>query len=263
LPFPPAKQFLESIHKAQFKRPPSDYRKLSTADVAEFHRDRFSAGWMPRQEPGVRHSTALPYELYAAGRLSADGKHFELELEARNEIFGKRSAGSGFHVYTVGKFRNRSDLRTRAYTVSAGGRLTDTWEMAGFDSRSYDLHVCGPNGFYRGFAGSAADPALEVSCEYVREGRALTGDVAVRMVNRGGQVHTIHISDQAYGGGTHKVTLPPGATRSFSLALAHSYHWYDFSVSVAGAPGFLRRYAGRVETGRDGFSDPAMGRVSD
>ena len=39
----------------------------------------------------------------------------------------------------------------------------------------------------------------------------------------------------------------------------HSGHWYDFTAKVEELPGFARRFAGRVETGRDGYSDPAMG----
>jgi phospholipase C len=40
-----------------------------------------------------------------------------------------------------------------------------------------------------------------------------------------------------------------------------SHGWYDFSVSVTGADTYLRRYAGRVETGEDSVSDPYMGRA--
>jgi phospholipase C len=35
--------------------------------------------------------------------------------------------------------------------------------------------------------------------------------------------------------------------------------WYDFSLSIDELPGYLRRFAGRVETGRDSVSDPRMG----
>jgi hypothetical protein len=35
--------------------------------------------------------------------------------------------------------------------------------------------------------------------------------------------------------------------------------WYDFVVLCDSDAGFCRRFAGRVETGRHAFSDPAMG----
>ena len=36
-----------------------------------------------------------------------------------------------------------------------------------------------------------------------------------------------------------------------------SHRWYDFTVTLGGA--FERRFVGRLETGEDGVSDPAMG----
>ncbi len=35
--------------------------------------------------------------------------------------------------------------------------------------------------------------------------------------------------------------------------------WYDYSILVDGAGSFEKRYAGRVETGKESTSDPAMG----
>ena len=66
--------------------------------------------------------------------------------------------------------------------------------MEGFEKGVYDLHVCGPNGFYRGFAGNEDDPRIEVRCEYV----APAGDIEVRAISRGGG-YTLHITDNAYG----------------------------------------------------------------
>ena len=36
----------------------------------------------------------------------------------------------------------------------------------------------------------------------------------------------------------------------------------DFSVKVKELPDYSRRFAGRVETGKDSISDPAMGGVA-
>jgi phospholipase C len=46
------------------------------------------------------------------------------------------------------------------------------------------------------------------------------------------------------------------------MSLADSHGWYDFSVRVQGHEGFEKRYAGRIETGRDSISDPQMGRTT-
>jgi phospholipase C len=36
-----------------------------------------------------------------------------------------------------------------------------------------------------------------------------------------------------------------------------SGHWYDLTLLTK--EGFVRRFAGRLETGKNGVSDPAMG----
>jgi len=257
--FPPRDSFFEQVHLAQFKGLPSGYRKLSAQNVREFEEDRFKVAWMPQQEPGVRPSGALPYELAAGGALSADGKRFEIVLDAGNQIFGKAAAGAPFHVYTPGKFRDQVKLRTRAYAVAAGDRLIDSWEMEGFESGVYHLRVCGPNGFLREFAGSVEDPAVTIHCEYC--GLNLTGDVDLRVSSHATTPLTLQVKDHGYTSGDHTMVIQAGAAQALTLALGQSHHWYDFSVTVAGTDRFLRRFAGRVETGKNGFSDPVMGRV--
>ena len=56
-----------------------------------------------------------------------------------------------------------------------------------------------------------------------------------------------------------RVTVGPQGEAVLNWPLKDSHGWYDVSVSAPVFPGFSRRFAGRVETGRDGFSDPAMG----
>jgi phospholipase C len=43
------------------------------------------------------------------------------------------------------------------------------------------------------------------------------------------------------------------------LSLDQFFGWYDLIVTVAGDPSFAYRLAGHVETGRESFSDPALG----
>jgi phospholipase C len=220
--------FLETMHNARFQPTPAGFRGAE----------------MPRQEPGVRPSTALPYQLYAEGGLSADGKGFEIALESRAE-------GAPFHAYATGLYRKQASLRTRAYAVPAEGRLEDSWDLDGFEDRVYDVHLSGPNGFYRSFVGDARDPAVRIRGEY------RDGDIEVRAISRG-EAYELAISDNAYGADARTLPVPAGGSASLRLNLGKSRRWYDFSVRVTGAPRFLRRFAGRVETGEHGFSDPAM-----
>lgn len=43
------------------------------------------------------------------------------------------------------------------------------------------------------------------------------------------------------------------------LGLQQFYGWYDLIVTVTGDSTFKYRLAGHVETGKDSFSDPALG----
>jgi phospholipase C len=254
LSFPPREKVLEYIHKAQFKKMPTGFRKLSASDVEEFRKDRFSAGWMPRQESGTKPSTALPYELYADGSLHDGGKGFAIVLKAGKDVFGAESAGSGFHVYTPGKYRGQAASRARAYAVAAGESVEDIWKLDGFDNGIYHLHVCGPNGFLREFAGSAGDPKLDLQVRYAR-----AGDLEIRLTNlEEDQPYTLRIADVSYGAKTRTLKLSPKSSKTLLLPLAKNFQWYDFRASVDGARDYLRRFAGRVETGKPGYSDPAM-----
>ena len=259
--FPSRDSFFEEVHRAQFTRMPSGYRKLTAGDIAELEHGRSKLAWMPQQEPGVRPSSALPYELAASGAISGDGTRFEIVLEARNAVFGGAAVGAPFHVYTPGKYRDQVKLRTRAYAVAAGDRLTDSWELAGFEKQAYHLRVCGPNGFLREFGGDKEDPRVEIQVEYARNNGALSGDIELRVVSRVDRALTLKIKDHGYKSGDHTMAIEPGGERKLVMALAQSHYWYDFSVTIVGADRFLRRFAGRVETGQSGFSDPVMGRA--
>jgi phospholipase C len=140
--------------------------------------------------------------------------------------------------------------------VAAGDRVTDSWELTGFERGIYHLRVCGPNGFFREFAGDTGDPRVEIECEYLR------GDVELRITNHAARALTLEVKDHGYQCGDHRIAVEPGGNQSLSLALEKSHHWYDFSVTIAGADRFLRRFAGRVETGKSGLSDPVMGRAA-
>jgi len=110
--------FLESIHRAQFKPVPNNFKKLDAADIAQVRANPNSSPWLPQQEKGTRPSCALPYELSVGGALTADRKAFAIHFAAGRELFGKRSAGGAFHVYVPGPSHTDGKGSTRAYAVS-------------------------------------------------------------------------------------------------------------------------------------------------
>ena len=56
------------------------------------------------------------------------------------------------------------------------------------------------------------------------------------------------------------VKVRPKTVRTIRIPLAATRGWYDVSVTVAGHPHVVRALAGRFENGRDGTSDPQLGR---
>jgi hypothetical protein len=139
------------------------------------------------------------------------------------------------------------NLRTRAYAVAAGGRLTDSWELQGFAQGIYHLLACGPNGFLREFVGSSGDPRVEIRCGYAREGNVPTGDIELHVANRTARPMEVRVMDLSYKSGDHTMTIAPGGNRALAMPLGVSHQWYDFSVAIAGEDQFLRRFAGRVK----------------
>ncbi|MFD1142871.1 phosphocholine-specific phospholipase C [Larkinella insperata] len=259
-------EFVESIHKAQFKDLPSGYKKLTTDDIEQAKRG--ASAVVPRQEKGIRAACALPYQLYADGQLSADKKSFGITMQAKNEVFGNQSAGSPFTVYALDNYASAAEkpergLAVRDYAVSAGDSLTDRWNLTDFEKGTYQFRVNGPNGFFREFIGNANDPHLDIQCDYQRktsQSKTLTGSVELKITNLDkANPITIEVKDNAYKAPTRTKTVPKGGQASLVLELNKSFGWYDFSVRVAGNSVFEKRYAGRVETGKASFTDPAMG----
>jgi len=262
--------FVGEIYNAKFKEDPSGFKKLSDEDVARYMDKPLAGDVVPLQEKGVRPSCALPYELYAHGKLSADKKNFELKLEAGDKVFGEKSSGSPFTVYAPGKFHDASTepavqvCRNWSFAAAVGDTLAYNWPVNAFEGDKYHLRVNGPNGFYREFIGTGNDPLLNVSAAYERtpENGKLTGNVIVKIINSDpSKAYAVTIKDQGYHKNDAKKQIATGSTQNIVLDLKSSFGWYDFSVQVGGADHFEQRYAGRVETGVASFTDPVMGGV--
>ena len=247
--------FLEGIHKAQFKQLPDAFKALTPEEIAQFTKDPHGSPHGTRQEPGTRPSCALPYQLQVDGQLSADKNQFEITFFNNKSLFGEKTAGAPFNVYA----RLGETLHTRAYGVKAGDTLSDAWRLQEFQHEQYHLCVYGPNGFFREFRGDAKDQAVDIRLDYQQAGAALTGKGLLNVKNTQHQSCVIEIVDHGYGAPRLSKTLPAGGTLELPLSFEKSQGWYDFSVRIKGQEHFEKRYAGRVETGKDSISDPFMG----
>jgi len=269
LPFVVEKDpFIESIHKAKFRKEPSAYKKLSPGDIEQANLDPYKSSLLPKQEKGIRSSCPLPYELYVDGRLNPGKKIFEITFEARNEIFGTTSAGSPFIVYAPGKYLQES-TREWNYATAAGSSIKDSWLIGDFENKIYHLLVYGPNGFFREFKGNGGDPSIDILFGYEYDpgnSKKYSGNVEIKLTNSDPvNKYIVDITDNAY-------KTPPltsfldiadskNAGRNIILNLDRSFYWYDISVKIRGNDIFEKRYAGHVETGRESKSDPLMGMV--
>ena len=191
----------------------------------------------PVQPAGVRRSRALPYAL-EVDEARRDGA---LALTFRN--IGP--AAAVFHVYD----RLRLERPPRRYTVGAGAALADIW-----DEGVYDLWVLGPNGFHRHFVGHAGRDALGLAAALDPGARELR----LTLFNSGEVARAVEAAADPYRPqeAPWRRTVAPGehAVRRSGVA---GHGWYD--VVLRGPDGFLRRLAGRIETGADSVSDPLMG----
>ncbi len=195
---------------------------------------------VPIQAMSHRPSRPLPYVLTVTDRP---------ERGAVALIFqNPGAAGAVFQVYD----RRHLDCVPRRYTVGAGKSLTGMW-----DSGPYDFWVLGPGGFHRHFAGDPASDILAVAPSGMSRGRAF----ALGLRNTGKTPLTVSVTPGAYEEALKpwRVTLRPGATQNHSWPLVDTRGWYDLIVRVEGDARFYRRLAGRVESGENSTSDPAMG----
>ncbi|GAB2849513.1 phospholipase C, phosphocholine-specific [Streptomyces deserti] len=205
-----------------------DYRPTPPADPR-----------MPRQERGLRRARPLKYAPYVDGSVDAAAGRFTLTFASGAK------AGAAFHV-TSG---NRTD-GPWMYTTEAGRTVADTWNPA-YSKGSYDLTVHGPNGFVRVFKGGHKAAGPEVTARHSGD------DVVLTFTNQGSGTVRLKLAN-GYGGPASTVTVRPGATVRRTVDLAASRRWYDLTVTSEADPAFLRRFAGHVENGRPGVSDPAI-----
>jgi phospholipase C len=258
------KAFIETIHKAKFKNPPSNYRDLTPEEIKSIAKDPNRSALLPAQEKGTRPANALPYELYSNARVSGERNLFELDLSATNKRNAKATAGAPFTVYAPGIYKGQA-MQVRSYAVKTGDLLKDQWNIKDFENGIYLLRVYGPNGFFREFKGSEKDHPLEISCGYDISGTTSKTlcSLHLKLKNAGSTAVTIEVKDNAYRMQPVTKTLrPSGNTKGEDLIidLSGSHNWYDISIRIKGNAEFLYRYAGHIETGRDSRTDPFMGR---
>jgi len=206
---------------------------------------------LPVQELGTRPSRALPYALSVGAELDSARSLLSLTFDNHGR------AGAVFHVYD----RRHLERVPRRYTVEAGKQLRGSWTLHE-DAGVYDLWVLGPGGFFRHFVGvsHAAEPFALAPPELRVGYDSPSGNLYVVLKSASTRASTFTIAANAYfEQAPLRVAVAANTQTARYFWLRSSGHWYDFSVTVDEHPNWLRRFAGRVETGLHSISDPAQG----
>jgi phospholipase C len=147
------------------------------------------------------------------------------------------------------------------YTVGAGDRLvSEQWHDDG-PLDDYDLTLRGPNGFWRRYAGSLKPDAPHADILLVSHPDTGAAELIMRNDGTKPMLFIIALDEHYPTGGSRKrmVRVEAGAEAREHWPLLKSDHWFDFLVTLKGTPNFIRRFAGKVETGKPGRTDPGIG----
>jgi len=260
-------EFMESIFNAKFKKLPNGYKALSKSEIEEVNKNPLGSPILPSQEKGTRPACAIPYELYADGAFNAAKNAFEIKLEARNDIFHDKSAGSPFIIYAPGKYKNE-EFKVWNYAVKAGDAIHCAWNPADFEDAKYHLRVYGPNGFFREYAGKKEQHDIRFRTRLeLDKNKKPTGNIHLDIDNISStKEYRVTVKDNVYGAENQTVTIQKKNKevvkgRVVTVNASKNANWYDFSIVVEGEPDLIIRHAGHVETGAVSESDPYMGQM--
>lgn len=194
----------------------------------------------PQQQRLARPSRALPYRLHVDSQADPKARTLSLSLQNTGE------QGAVLHVYDG---LHLSEI-PRRYTVEAGKALQDSWSVV----ERYQLWVLGPNGFHRSFHGDlkTLQPELLVTTS--------NSQLQLTLSNPGEHGVVISIDRCPYTQqGPWTLAVPARGEVRQVFACEGSGGWHDLTLRSDG--GWLRRIAGRLETGAHSISDPLMGRA--
>jgi phospholipase C len=195
----------------------------------------------PVQDTGVRRSRALPYRPVV--RMQVNPQTAEVNLALSCE--GKATV---LHVYD----RLQLTAIPRRYTIAPGIALTGSWTAT---EGAYDLWLLGSGGFHRHYAGRIN--ALPVEAALI-PGVTDPLRATLHLSNPRASAETVRVVPGAYPDAmpAQSLRLEAGEQYEIDLRLAETAGWYDLWIIAEGS---AQRLAGRIETGLDSASDPAMG----
>jgi phospholipase C len=213
---------------------------------------------MPRQEVGTKLARALPYKFDIADTISSDGKTLTLNMK------NVGTAGVVFQVFDYASSDGKQTMDPpKKYSIEAGKELNGVWHSS--SSGTFNLGLYGPNGFVRMYTSNDVNIGglAHIAMKEDPAGQNVLFTSSPPASNRHADC-TVEskIKDNAYhfGGpwslGSNNIEQ--------QINVADSGNWYDFTVQTTSkcdgktTATFSRTFMGKMETGRETTTDPAM-----
>lgn len=259
------KEFMSMIHQASFKSIPTNFSPLSDDQINDVKMKGINSKVLPKQEPGIRNSSPLAYELYVDGSLNLSHNHLRLTFQNKKDHFGEKTAGAPIQVYASRKYYEDGvwlPMKVWSFALEADAELDYIWPIDHFQEGKYQLDAYGPNGFFRGFKGEKNEPLVELTVKYDIL-KKKNPHLVLEIKNLDPKIKLeFELQDKAYGKEKHRFQIDSLKTYSISLDTSKSFGWYDYMLIIPAFPAFERKFAGRIETGLPSKTDPQMGNLS-
>ncbi|RPA69455.1 phospholipase C, phosphocholine-specific [Cyclobacteriaceae bacterium YHN15] len=259
------KEFMSMIHQASFKDLPNNFTPLKQQEIQDVKMKGIKSKILPKQEPGIRNSSPLTYEVYVDGSLNLSHQIFRLSFQNKKDVFGEKTSGVPIQVYAPCRYLEEEKwlpMKSWSFAIEAGSELDYVWPVKNFDNGIYHLDAYGPNGFFRSFKGQSDEPLTEVLITYDIQNKS-NPRLILEVKNLDKKIALdFELQDQAYGKEKHFFKVDPLQKFLLSLETGKSFGWYDYALKIVGFPNFERRFAGRIESGLPSKTDPQMGNLS-
>lgn len=192
----------------------------------------------PDQEPGTKISMPLPYQPNANATIDCGARRVNITMT---------NAGAASVHFSIYANTNRTDGPWQ-FDVPQNSTATGSFAFPTISNGRYDFSCYGPNGFQRRFAGNFNFGCGQLDIASVID--PVTGSVTLALQNLTATDVDFAITD-GYGLAaplTNTVSADTTGTNIF-FPVANNGGWYDLTVAASGDARFLRRLAGRIETG--------------
>ena len=243
-------QQILQINEAKEKPIPNNFKRLSDQDISTIKNGK-GKHLLPQQEKGIKPSNAIPYELYIQEQPSLD--ILTLQFEAANTFFGHKASGAAFNVYAYGYKNEKANW---AFATSAGQSISYDWRLDEFEKGEYHLALHGPNGYYRVYKGDINHRTIVIEQRY----SLVNEEVVLYIKNQTKHTITLQLTNYYENAQTSTFKVGPEKSHTLKVSTKKTHRWYDIEIrSLQPSILYSRRYAGRLENGKDSITDPLMG----